>query len=108
MVRRFFLLDRVTVATAGTIPRVTPRPAEELRRLVAAEEWLQIAEVGVLLGVSRQTVHRMVQRGIIRHRLRAGTSNQRELDPEDVRREMARIAVVHGEGRPVDSAPDGS
>lgn len=77
---------------------MTPRPVDELRAALDRGEWLQINDVAIILGISRQTVHRMVVAGIIRHRPRIGTGNQRELSPDDVRQQLARRDTPPGEG----------
>jgi hypothetical protein len=82
---------------------VAPRPIEDLRAALDRGEWLQINDVAIILGISRQTVHRMVVAGMIGHRPRIGTGNQRELSPDDVRRQLARRDnVVQGGGHPSD------
>jgi predicted site-specific integrase-resolvase len=75
---------------------VTPRPLDELHAALDRGEWLQINDVAIVLGISRQTVHRMVVAGMIRHRPRIGTGNQRELSPDDVRQQLAKRDQVTG------------
>jgi excisionase family DNA binding protein len=68
------------------------RTRDELLAALDNDEWLQIGEAAVVIGMSRSTVHRMVRNGKIRVRRRpsSGVAGQRELNPEDVRREMER------------------
>lgn len=56
---------------------------KDLRKRLAAGEWLKTGAVTVLLGVSRKTVHNMCEDGRIRTMPYMG-GVQRVCDPEDV------------------------
>lgn len=76
-----------------------PRSADALRQALGAREWLRIGEVAILLGVHRQTIHRMLSSDppLIRYRLKPGTGQQRECNPDDVLRLLAHRNVIHGQ-----------
>lgn len=78
---------------------MAPRPVEELVTALDRKEWLRIGEVAVLLGVSRQTVHRMLTETPpkIRYKVRPGSGEQRECDPDDVRRLYDERHRVYGD-----------
>lgn len=78
---------------------MTPRPVDEVRAALDADEWLSPGDAAVVLGVNRQTVHRMLSADppLIRYRLKPGTGQHRELHPDDVRRELAKRIKVHGD-----------
>ncbi len=78
---------------------MSPRPASELRALLDRGEWLSPGEVAVILGVNRQTIHRMLTDTPpgIRYRVKPGTGQYRECDPDDVRRLLAERTIVHGD-----------
>jgi hypothetical protein len=70
-------------------------PAKLEQRLNAGE-WLRPGAVAALLGLSRNTAHRMLVAGKIGYRLTPG--GYRECDPADVRRLLdARRRLHHGE-----------
>lgn len=72
---------------------------EEIERRLDAGEWLRPGEVAILLDVSRSTVTRMLdpKNPAIRFRQISGTGRHRQLNPEDVRRELDARRTVHGE-----------
>lgn len=72
--------------------------AEMIERRLNAGEWLMIGDVAILLGVDRTTVDRMLKTTPpkLSWRFRSGTGRYRELNPEDVRRELNARRTVHG------------
>jgi hypothetical protein len=81
------------------MPDVSDSERRELERRVNAGEWLRPGEVAKLLGVSgrplgRTTIHRYLEAGDIGYRYRGG-GTQRECDPADVRKLLARAREVH-------------
>lgn len=87
-----------TFDTAGTIH--TMDSPEDLEQRLSAGDWLEPAEAAALLDVSKSTVVRMLNADppVIRFRRKPGTGRHRELNPEDVRRELDARREVHGEG----------
>lgn len=77
---------------------MSPRPVDELREALSAGDWLSPGEVAVVLGINRQTVHRLLSSDppAIRYRLKPGTGQHRECNPLDVQRLLDERSVVHG------------
>lgn len=61
------------------------RDLDELTRRLATDEWLQVGDVAALLNVSPKTVDRLIGKGEIGTRYKAG-STWRLCNPADVRR----------------------
>jgi hypothetical protein len=55
----------------------------ELRKRLEAGEWLRPGDVAIAMGLSRSTVHRLLDDGQIGWKLRPG-GKQRWCDPKDV------------------------
>jgi hypothetical protein len=72
--------------------------AEEIEERVKAGEWPTPGDVATLLDVGRKTVDRMLRADppVIRYRVKPGTGQHRECNPEDVLRELAKRRTVHG------------
>jgi hypothetical protein len=104
MSRRVELVDHVTFATGVTIPpypgrECVSRSADVLRLALDAREWLSPGEVAILLGVNRQTIHRMLSSDppTIRYRLKPGSGQHRECNPDDVLRLLRDRNVIYGQ-----------
>lgn len=77
---------------------MTPRPIDEIRTALDANEWLRPNDVAVLLDVSRQTVIRLLNADPpkVRFKLKPGLGRHRVIHPDDVRRLLAEHDTVHG------------
>jgi hypothetical protein len=77
---------------AGAMIRPRRDDVATLRARLDADEWLLPGEVGELFGKSRFTVRNWLNAGKLGYRRTPG--NQRECNPEDVRRLLAEYGKI--------------
>jgi hypothetical protein len=84
-----------TIATVAAKGRwMVSQSEDEIRKLLAEDQWLSTGQVADLFHVVPATVHRWIKAGRFRYRVTGG--GQRHLNPEDVRARLAETEKVHG------------